>query len=129
MEAPAMPRLVLEVAETKVELPARADDQESPGRDGRGQSSGLSLGKDTGNDLVTGSPQTSRHHAIIEFKHNDFFLIDASTNGTYVQTEDEQVTHVHRNRIRLWGAGWISLGEPLTLGEPIHFRQVDRGAG
>ena len=123
MEAPAMPRLVLEVAETKLELPARPDDPDSSAED----QCGLTLGKNGTNDLVTGSAQTSRHHAVIEFRHNDFFLIDASTNGTYVQTEDEMVTLVHRNRIRLWGSGWISLGEPLTVGEPIHFRQLDRG--
>lgn len=122
MEAPAMPRLVLEVADTKLELPASLDDVESTAAVG----CTLRLGKVEDNDLVCTSAQTSRHHAHIEFKHNDFFLVDTSTNGTYVQTEDEQVTLVHRARIRLWGAGWLSLGEPLTIAQPIHFRQMDR---
>ncbi len=113
-----MPRLVLEVADTKIEFPACPEA-------GAG-AAGLSLGKAEGNDLVADSKQTSRRHATIEFRHNDFFLVDASTNGTYVQTEDEQVTLVHRGKIRLWGAGWISLGQPLSMGQPIHFRQVER---
>lgn len=140
-----MPRLVLEVADTKVELPARADESDASAEDSDAVSAanlsnisdgasaetqkGLKLGKHQDNDLVIASAQTSRHHAVIEFKHNDFFLVDASTNGTYVQTEDEQVTLVHRSRLRLWGTGWICLGEPLTVGDPIHFRQVDRGSG
>jgi hypothetical protein len=24
----------------------------------------------------------------------------------------------------LWGEGWISLGQPLNMGQPIHFRQA-----
>ena len=52
------------------------------------------------------------------------YLVDFSTNGTYVQTEDEQVTHVHRGKLKLWGEGWISLGEPLNLGQPIHYRRA-----
>ncbi|MEM9620667.1 MAG: FHA domain-containing protein [Pseudomonadota bacterium] len=122
MEAPAMPRLVLEVAETKVELPAGQDLIDSADA----ANCALQLGKSADNDLIYESPQTSRFHARIEYKNNDFYLVDCSTNGTYVQTEDEAVTRVHRNRIRLWGSGWLSLGQPLSVAEPIHFRQLDR---
>ncbi len=120
-----MPRLVLEVADTKIELPIRCEDTQGT-EDACAQSPSLCLGKNDDNDLVAQSAQTSRQHAVIEVRHNDFYLVDRSTNGTYVQTEDEQVTLVHRNSIRLWGAGWISLGQPLAVGSPIHFRQIDR---
>lgn len=81
------------------------------------------LGKIAACDFVFDRELTSRRHARIERHHKDFYLVDQSTNGTFVQTEDEQVTLVHRDRIKLWGEGWISLGEPLHAGQPIHFRQ------
>ena len=43
----------------------------------------------------------SRSHAYIEIDGSDFLLVDASTNGSFVQTEDEQVEFVHRGHIRL----------------------------
>ena len=66
----------------------------------------------------------SRIHARIERRKQEFVLIDHSTNGTFVQTEDERVTFVRRSEIRLWGAGWISLGEPLNSAAAIHFENV-----
>ena len=82
------------------------------------------LGKTPACRLIVDRELTSRIHARIERHHKDFYLVDESTNGTFVQTEDEQVTLVHRDRIKLWGAGWISLGEPLHATTPIHFRQA-----
>lgn len=113
MDVHANPCLVLEVGNRSVEFSPSPSGDDPP----------LCLGKDDVNDFVFGSELTSRQHARIECQHKDFFLIDSSTNGTYVQTEDEQVTHVHRDRVKLWGVGWISLGQPLHIGEPIHFRQ------
>jgi len=88
-------------------------------------SNSLTLGKDAENQFVFGGPAASRHHARVVFANNDFFLIDHSTNGTFVQTEDERVAHVHRDKIRLWGSGWISLGEPLAIAPTVHFRLGD----
>ncbi len=37
------------------------------------------------NDVVLASPEISRRHAIIEFRHGDFYLSNlSSTNGTYL---------------------------------------------
>ncbi len=113
MDAHGNPCLILEAGNQALDF--------SPAPDA--DSATLRLGKQEGNDFVFGGELTSRQHAFIECLHKDFYLVDCSSNGTYVQTEDEQVTHVHRNRIKLWGAGWISLGEPLHIGQPIHFRQ------
>ncbi len=112
-DAHANPCLVLEVGNHAAKFSPSPQGDEPPFR----------LGKDDANDFVHGSELTSRSHAVIRCQHKDFFLVDCSTNGTYVQTEDEQVIHVHRDKVKLWGAGWISLGEPLHVGNPIHFRQ------
>ena len=109
MDAHDAPRLVLEVEQRFTEV--------SPGDGLR-----LTIGKAEGNQFVCGGPYTSRRHARIERQHNDFYLVDESTNGTYVQTEDQTVTFLHRERLRLWGSGWIALGEPLHTAVPIHFR-------
>ena len=107
-------RLVLEIDDTCVELtPAVGETVDALAWLGKGQD----------NDLVCPSPEVSRRHAYIEFRHNDFFLVDASTNGTFIQTEDQEVTLVHRQAVRLWGAGWIGLGESLTQGRPVRFQQ------
>ena len=113
MDAHHDPRLVLEVEDHTAEIcPQQAEE------DGE-----FYLGRDAANDFVYGSQLASRRHARIERRHKDYYLVDCSTNGTYVQTEDERVTHVHRDTVKLWGQGWISLGQPLNLGRPIHFRQ------
>jgi len=67
---------------------------------------------------------TSKNHARIERRKDDFVLVDNSTNGTFVQTEDEQITFLRRGEMRLWGSGWISLGEPLTPEAAIRFENV-----
>ena len=112
MDAHAEPCLVLEVGDQAAAVSGEVAAE-----------AGFSLGKDDDNDFVCDGELTSRCHARILKKHKDFFLVDCSTNGTFVQTEDEQVTHVHRCQVKLWGEGWISLGQPLHMGQPIHFRQ------
>lgn len=84
----------------------------------------LHLGSAGGAHLVVPRRFASRRHATIERRKEDFVLVDHSTNGTFVQTEDEQVAFLRRGEIRLWGAGWISLGEPLTADSAIHYQNV-----
>lgn len=79
------------------------------------------VGRETSTDLQLNLPFVSRAHAYVEQRQQNFVLVDHSTNGTYVQTEDEQVTLVHRGEMRLWGEGWLSLGEQPTASNAIHF--------
>ena len=117
MDASNVPRLVFEQdGQVKHYVPVHDADQ--------GTFSTFTLGRDGDCDFVCQGEYASRLHGRIEFYRNDFFLVDLSTNGTFIQTEDEQVSHVHRNRVRLWGEGWISAGHPLNDGKPIHFRQA-----
>ena len=115
-----VPRLVLEAEEACVELclETQASDQQTA------DEHKLTLGRDENNQLVWEGEYTSRHHAYIEVHRNDFYLVDASANGTFVQTEDEQIHYVHLNKVRLGGVGWIDLGEPLHTRKPILFREV-----
>jgi pSer/pThr/pTyr-binding forkhead associated (FHA) protein len=88
-----------------------------------GNKSSAVLGRDKNNDLVVNNPLASRQHAQIEYRGGKFILIDQSTNGTYVFTEDGRKSFVHREEFPLSGTGSISLGHdtegdatsPLTV--------------
>jgi hypothetical protein len=82
----------------------------------------LALGALETTGLQVAGPYTSRHHATIERRKHYYVLVDHSTNGTFLQTEDERVAFVRRGEVRLWGEGWISLGDPLSEESAIRFR-------
>lgn len=82
----------------------------------------LTLGARPSGGLQVAGAFTSRRHATIERRKHFYVLVDHSTNGTFVQTEDERVAFVRRGEIRLWGDGWISLGDPLSEESAIRFR-------
>ena len=82
----------------------------------------LTLGTQDVCGLRVAGSHTSRHHATIERRKQSYVLVDHSTNGTFVQTEDERVAFVRRGELRLWGEGWISLGAPLSEDSAIRFR-------
>ena len=85
----------------------------------------LLIGKDTICRLTIDRPFVSRIHARIVSNGQDFTLIDESANGTFVRVEDERVIYLHRKRIRLWGAGYVSFGEPLTAASVVRFEHLD----
>ena len=62
----------------------------------------------------------SRVHAWVAREGNYFVLTDCSTNGTLIETEDQQVTFVHRQTLRLWGSGFIRFGQnALQIPSPV----------
>jgi hypothetical protein len=74
----------------------------------------FTLGRDDQNDLVIAHYSVSRTHASIEFASGTFFLVDRSTNGTYLQIEGEEAVYLHRDRMRLRGEGVFCLGRELS---------------
>ena len=84
----------------------------------------LSLGKSVQSNLTVPGEFTSHRHAHIERQKQYYVLVDHSTNGTFVQTEDERVTFVRRGEFRLWGDGWIAPGEPLDPETAIRLKHT-----
>jgi len=82
---------------------------------------GISIGLQSESDLVIPGIFTSREHARVVWQLGRFQLIDHSTNGTFVQLEDERVNHVHRAMLGLWGSGYLSFGEPISLENALKF--------
>jgi class 3 adenylate cyclase len=77
----------------------------------------LVIGRDPTCDLMTGGRLTSRVHARIEYRRGKFVLVDQSTNGTFVRTQDGKEVYLRREELPLWGSGVISLGE-TSAAEP-----------
>jgi len=69
-----------------------------------------SLGREATNDLAVNDRMASRVHCKIEYRRREFFLVDQSTNGTYVKLDGHAEIVLKREQLLLRGSGVISLG-------------------
>jgi len=76
---------------------------------GEGRKS-ASLGRSDENDVVVKGNLISRVHARIESTRDRFTLVDESTNGTFVQSDEGDEIFVRRDSTVLKGKGIIGLG-------------------
>lgn len=86
----------------------------------------LTFGREDGNDIVSESNMASRRHGRLEFRGNSIFLIDESTNGTFVFPEVGPKFSVKRGERTLPPRGYFCLGEEMNHDHPaaIHFVTV-----
>jgi class 3 adenylate cyclase len=90
---------------------------------GEGKES-LTLGRADDNDIVVKGNLISRIHARVELGRSKVMLVDQSTNGSFVTTQDGKEAFVRRDSVALQGSGLIGLGrlpEPNSP-EAIHYR-------
>jgi hypothetical protein len=80
------------------------------------------LGRGQENDLVIKGNLVSRLHARIEAGKNRFMLVDQSTNGSFVQSQNGDDAFVRRDAIPLKGQGVIGLGR---VPEPQSYHTVE----
>ncbi|MEO6078605.1 MAG: adenylate/guanylate cyclase domain-containing protein [Steroidobacteraceae bacterium] len=71
----------------------------------------IAIGRADENELVIRGNLISRIHARVEISRNKFLLIDQSTNGTFVNSDDGEESFVRRDSMQLKGAGMIGLGK------------------
>ncbi|HEY3487545.1 MAG TPA: adenylate/guanylate cyclase domain-containing protein, partial [Gammaproteobacteria bacterium] len=62
-------------------------------------------------DLPVEADLASRAHCRFEYSRGKFVLVDQSTNGTFVKTQDGKEVYLRREGLPLWGQGVISLGK------------------
>jgi hypothetical protein len=78
----------------------------------------LLLGRDAACDVVLTDPKASRQHARIEKRRDKFFLVDQSSNGTYLTFEGDPEIGLRREEAMLRRSGRIVFGhsaaEPTT---------------
>ncbi len=77
---------------------------------------GIVLGRDSSCQIVVTDRMASRQHARIERRRDKFFLIDLSTNGTFVAVAGEPEIILRREEVMLRGAGRIAFGH--SVGRP-----------
>jgi hypothetical protein len=70
------------------------------------------IGRGKGCDLVIEDKLASRQHCTLEARDDEFFLLDRSTNGTYVTVEGEQEILLNGQGVALATHGWIAFGHP-----------------
>jgi len=73
------------------------------------------LGRDAQCDVVIADRNASRQHARIECRRDKFFLVDQSTNGTFVAFVREAEVVLRREEIMLRGTGRIGFGHSVDL--------------
>ena len=64
--------------------------------------------------LIVENGLASREHCHIEFRRGKYVLIDHSTNGTYVCSQEQEPIYLRREELPLVGKGEISLGQPVA---------------
>ena len=84
---------------------------------GEGRES-LTLGRAEDNDIVVKGTLISRIHARVELARNKVLLVDQSTNGSFVTTQDGKEAFVRRDSVALQGSGLIGLGHLPDPGAP-----------
>ena len=84
----------------------------------------VAIGRADENDLVIRGNLISRIHVRIEINRNKFLLIDQSTNGTFVNSDDGEESFVRRDSMQLKGTGMIGLGKVPEADSPLTIRFV-----
>ncbi|MEL7298262.1 MAG: adenylate/guanylate cyclase domain-containing protein [Pseudomonadota bacterium] len=79
----------------------------------------ITLGRAEDNDIVVKGNLISRVHARIEKRRNKYFLVDESTNGSFLLTIAGSESFVRRDSIELVGEGIIGLGKVAKPGTPL----------
>jgi hypothetical protein len=74
----------------------------------------LIIGREKHSGLVIGDPMASRQHARIEWREDKFMLVDQSTNGTWVSSDEHPQIALRREAAPLRGKGRISFGHPYN---------------
>ncbi len=75
----------------------------------------LTFGRDPQCDVVIDDPRVSRFHATLEWHRGAVVLRDHSTNGSFVQPDDQTRPHfVRREMLRIRGAGELNFGGQTT---------------
>ena len=83
----------------------------------------VSIGRQSHNELVVQGENVSRSHAQVEYRRGKFFVIDKSTNGTYIFVEGKKALHLKREEAPLDNKGIIGVGKKVNSRSPeaIHF--------
>jgi adenylate cyclase len=80
------------------------------------ESPSQTIGRGDQSDIQIESELASRSHARLGFQQTNFILTDQSTNGTFVQIDNDDEVFLHHEQIVLRSSGGISLGRHIRAG-------------
>lgn len=85
--------------------------------------SSIVLGRSKNCDVAVNEKLASRQHVRIELRREKFFIVDQSTNGTYIRIDDNGDAFLRREEMSLSSTGIISLGRAFNEEptEVVHF--------
>ncbi|MBF0195920.1 MAG: adenylate/guanylate cyclase domain-containing protein, partial [Magnetococcales bacterium] len=85
---------------------------------------GASLGRGKTNTFIVPDSMSSRNHAKFECRRGRVYLIDQSTNGTYIAPNGGQMIFIHQDEHIMKGSGVIGLGHEVNAADhlAIHYR-------
>lgn len=75
---------------------------------------GVFLGRDVSCEILVADRMASRVHARVELRRGKFYLIDQSTNGTFVMVRGETEMVLRREEVMLRASGQIALGHSVS---------------
>lgn len=70
----------------------------------------LTIGRDQGNKLVVDDAKASRLHARVERRSDGYYLVDTSTNGTFLTLTGQREIILRRSEVRVTANGRIAFG-------------------
>ncbi len=82
------------------------------------------IGRAEDNDVIVKGNLISRMHARIELNRHKFVLVDQSTNGTFLQSQDGDEAFVRRDSVQIKGKGLIGLGKLPEQDSPQTIRFI-----
>lgn len=86
----------------------------------------ITMGRDQDCDLVIQDRRASRRHASIEWRKGRPYLIDRSTNGTFVALGDNPEVFLRRSEVALQGKGTICFAGSVTSPDTSTVRDCAR---
>lgn len=84
----------------------------------------ITFGRDDGNDIVIESGMASRRHGQVEYRNGSIYVVDASTNGTFVFPEVGAKFKVHKGEKLVPPRGYFCLGEELDANHSLSIQFV-----
>jgi adenylate cyclase len=82
----------------------------------------LSIGRELDNDLIVEDRAVSRIHAEVVQRTGGYYLVDRSTNGTYIRPRHGRGHRLHRDELLLVGEGEFTLGR--ADGPPVSYKAI-----
>ena len=77
------------------------------------------IGREKDCNLVIGDKLASRQHCTLEARDDEFFLLDRSTNGTYVTVDNERSVLLKGDDLALRRFGWIGFSDVRYAGSDV----------